>query len=77
MFAWPVVRTLADTIEGKRNQARHLTTHKARLTPRHCSSRWPTRYQRLRPTTFCDTVGDVEAVALLNTMHYSLAEIKA
>ena len=30
----------------------------------------------MRPTTFCETVGDVEAVVLLKTMHYSLAEIK-
>ena len=31
----------------------------------------------MRPTTFCETVGDVEVVALLKTMHYSLAEMKA
>ena len=30
----------------------------------------------MRPTTFCETVGDVEAVVLLNTMHYSLPDIK-
>ena len=30
----------------------------------------------MRPTNFCETVGDVEAVVLLNTIHYSLAEIK-
>ena len=67
---------LADTLEKKRGQVRHLPTHRARLKPRHCSRRSPTREQRLRPTTFCETVGDVEAVVFLNTMHYSLAEIK-
>ena len=72
-----MVRKLADTLEKKRSQEGHLTTHKARLRPRHCSRRWPTHYQRLRPTTFCETVGDVQAVALLNTIHYSLAEMKA
>ena len=71
-----MIRTLADTLEKKRGQARHLPTHRARLRPRHCSRRWPTREQRFRPTTFCETVGHVEAVVLLNTMHYSLAEIK-
>ena len=69
-----MIRTLADTLEKKRGQATHLPTHRVRL--RHCSRRWPTRKQRLRPTTFCETVGDLEAVVLLNTMHYSLAEIK-
>ena len=72
-----MIRRLADTLEKKRCQARHLPTHRARLRPRHCSRRWPTREQRLRPTTFCETVGAVEAVVLLNTMHYSLAEIKS
>ena len=71
-----MIRTLADTLEKKRGQARHLPTHRARLRPRHCSRRWPTREQRFRTTTFCETVGHVEAVVLLNTMHYSLAEIK-
>ena len=71
-----MIRTLADTLEKKRGQARHLPTHRARLRPRHCSRRWPTREQAFRPTTFCETVGHVEAVVLLNTMHYSLAEIK-
>ena len=72
-----MVRTLADTLEKKRGQARHLPTDNARVRPRHCSRRWPTRYKRLRPTTFCETVGDVMAVALLNKIHYSLAEMKA
>ena len=72
-----MVRTLADTLEKKKSQARHLPKHGARLRPRHCSRRWPTRLQTLRPKTFCETGCDVEAVALLNTMHYSLAEIKA
>ena len=71
-----MIRTLADTLEKKRGQARHLPTHRARLRPRHCSRRWPTREQRFRPKTFCETVSHVEAVVLLNTMHYSLAEIK-
>ena len=71
-----MIRTLADTLEKKRGQARHLPTHKARLRPRHCSRRWPRREQRLTPKTFCENVGDVEAVVLLKTMHYSLAEIK-
>ena len=71
-----MIRTLADTLEKKRGQARHLPTHRARLRPRHCSRRWPTREQRFRPTTFCETVAHVEAVVLLNTMHYSLAEMK-
>ena len=36
---------------------------------------WPTRC-RLRPTTFCETVGDVYTKALVNTMHYSLEEVE-
>ena len=28
-----MVRTLADTVEKKRSQARHLTTHKAKAEP--------------------------------------------
>ena len=71
-----MIRTLADTLEKKRGQARHLPTHRKSLRPRHCSRRWPTREQRFRPKTFCETVSHVEAVVLLNTMHYSLAEIK-
>ena len=71
-----MIRTLADTLEKKTGQARHLPTHRKSLRPRHCSRRWPTREQRFRPTTFCETVGHVQAVVLLNTMHYSLAEIK-
>ena len=38
-------------------------------------TRWPTYEQRLRPTTFCETVSDVKAEALVNTMHHSLAEL--
>ena len=72
-----MVRTLVDRLQKKAGQARHLPTHKARLKPRHCSRRFPTRLQRFRPTTFCKTVGDVQAVALLNTINYSLAEMKA
>ena len=30
----------------------------------------------MRPTFFCETVADVEDEALVNTMHYSLAEIE-
>ena len=29
-------------------------------------------FQRLRPTTFCKTVVDMEAETFMNTMHYSL-----
>ena len=31
----------------------------------------------MRPTTFCQTVGAVEDVALLSRIHYSLAKMKA
>ena len=36
---------------------------------------WPTRC-RLRPTTFCERVGDVYTKALVNAMHYSLEEVE-
>ena len=68
-----MVRTLGHTLEKKRDQARHLPTHKAKLRRRLCLRRW----QRLRAKAFCETVGDVQAVSLLNTMHYGLAEMKA
>ena len=32
---------------------------------------------RLRPTTFCETVGDVQTNKLVNTMQYFLPEVKA
>jgi len=31
----------------------------------------------LRPAIFCQTVGDLEAEAVINTIHYSQAEVKA
>lgn len=33
--------------------------------------------QRLRPTAFCETVGDVQTNTLVNTMQYCLPEVKA
>ena len=30
----------------------------------------------MRATTFCETVGDVEAEALINTMRHSLTEVE-
>ena len=36
-----------------------------------------TLLQRLRPTTFCETVVDIEAETLVKTMHYSLRKVKA
>ena len=36
-----------------------------------------TLLQRLRPTLFCQTVVDMEAETLVNTMHYSLPKVEA
>ena len=30
----------------------------------------------MRPTTFCERVGEVEAKAVVTTMHHSLAEVR-
>ena len=35
-----------------------------------------TLLQRLRPTSFYETVVDMEAETLVNTMHYSLLKVK-
>ena len=72
-----MVRTLALTLEKKKTPSKTLTNTQARVRLRLCLRRWPTRYKRCRPKTFCETVGDVEALSLLKTMHYSLAEMKA
>ena len=36
-----------------------------------------TLLQRLRPTLFCETVVDMEAETLVNTIHYSLRKVEA
>ena len=36
-----------------------------------------TLLQRLRPTLFCQTVVDMEAETLVNTMNYSLPKVEA
>ena len=36
-----------------------------------------TLLQRLRPTLFCQTVVDMEAETVVNTMHYSLLKVEA
>ena len=33
--------------------------------------------QRLRPTLFCETVVDIKAQTLVNTMYYSLSKVEA
>ena len=49
----------------------------AKSKPRQCSTRCPTRYQKLRVRTLYEKFGDVQTKALFNTMQQSLAEVKA
>jgi len=54
-----VAKALVNTFAVTR--PRNLVTHRLKWRTRHCWMRWPKCLQTLRPTTFCETVGDVEA----------------
>ena len=68
----PVLKTLADRLAKIRGRESERKIGK--WTPTNYSTRCPTCHQQLNKTNFWKTVGDVEVLALVITMHYSLAQ---
>ena len=68
----PVLKTLADRLAKIRG--RDSEREMGKWTPTNYSTRCPTCHQQLNKTNFWKTVGDVEVLALVITMHYSLAQ---
>ena len=67
-----MVNTLADRLAKNRGRDNERKIRKC--TPRNYSTRCPTCHQQLTTKNFWKTVRDVEVIALVITIHYSLAQ---
>ena len=66
------MKTLADRLAKIRG--RDSEREMGKWTPTNYSTRCPTCHQQLNKTNFWKTVRDMEVLALVMTMHYSLAQ---